>query len=735
MLLTLAAVYGLFTLTVSAQPIALSPVPGWVEPIQPVQRSAIPTQEIKNGIYYLLADTQLTVPAQGAQQRFEHYASLVMNTRGLEDAGQITIHFDPLYQQLQLHQLNIIRDGISSSRYSQARISLVQTEQDLQKLLYYGKTALNIVLPDVRVGDIVQYSYSLTGSNPVFADRFNHSQSLNWSVPLHQQHWRLIWQKPEPLYYRFSQQPLPLRITSSAEATIYQLTQTDVAVAKVEDDTPDWYSPYNTLSLSNSEQWQDIAQWGSSLFEPAISNSRTVTEKVARWQLEHATAEQQIIAALLFVQTDIRYLGIELGESSHKPASAEQVLLQRYGDCKDKSVLLVSMLRQLGHQAVPVLVNTERAAKIADVLPSAHAFDHAIVKLEFNNTTYWLDPTRSHQGGPLSTLYQPDYGVALELAKGVNQLTSMSSARQYTKTLINDHFQLTDSLSKPANYTVSTLYSGLAAERVRSQFARNSLNQKEEDYTQFYSRYYATITQAAPIIKTDDRAQGTVKIDEFYLISDFWDSEDNHKFSANFYTNGISSYLEQPKIAANRSQPFAIDHPVDIEQTLTIQLNDVNWQFEEETVQELNPFFQYQSQVQFDKATNTLTLNYQYKSLTDHILPEQRSDYLAAVSRAREDLHMGLVQNTQATTEVDDMADTSTILAILFICSYAMLCLICIALWLLDPPPIASEQHFPEPVVRFILTWLVTFSLFGLYWCLKNGALLNKAKAQQSALP
>ncbi len=722
----------------NAADIVLSPVPDWVKPLQPALSSDVPARDITNGIYYILADSQRLIPKAAPHHLFEQYASLVISSKGLEKAGQISIYFDPNYQQIQLHQLNIIREGVTSSRYNQARISLVQTEQELQKLLYHGETALNIVLSDLRVGDIVQYSYSLIGSNPVFADRFAVSQTLNWTIPLQQQYWRLIWQRPEPLFYNFSQHTLPVEIDQSASGTEYQLNQTQVIPVKHEADTPVWFSPYNTLTITNSEHWQTIANWGSSLFEPAIDSSPAVVRQAALLKRDAASPEQQIAAALQFVQSEIRYLGIELGESSHKPATADQVLLQRYGDCKDKSVLLVSLLRQLGHTATPVLVNTEQRARLAGVLPSAGAFDHAIVKLEFNNTEYWLDPTRSQQSGPLDSIYQPDYGFALELAPGVTALTPMSSAKQHTKMQIDEQFQLVNSLTEPALYQVTTTYSGLDAERLRSQFASDSISQKTDGYLQFYSRYYPAITLSKPISKTDNLTEGEIIVSEFYQITDFWQDDDGNKLNANFYANGISSYLQLPDFAINRTQPLALTHPVNIEQKITITLNDLDWQFEPDTVLEQNPFFKYQSDLQFNKATRELTLHYQYQSLTDHVMPEQRDAFLAALAKARDDINLEIFQHKTAATSAT-VADSGT-LTFFAIALYLMLCVLCIALWLLVPVNNSrAAGTFPEPRVRFILTWLVTFSLYGMYWCLKNGNRLQsmptESVSEQTAPP
>ena len=48
-----------------------------------------------------------------------------------------------------------------------------------------------------------------------------------------------------------------------------------------------------------------------------------------------------------------------MGTNSHQPTPASETLALRYGDCKDKTVLLISLLKALGVEAHPALVNTE----------------------------------------------------------------------------------------------------------------------------------------------------------------------------------------------------------------------------------------------------------------------------------------------------------------------------------------------------------------------------------------
>ena len=85
-------------------------------------------------------------------------------------------------------------------------------------------------------------------------------------------------------------------------------------------------------------------------------------------------------------------MAVEYGESGYEPHSANEVLFNRYGDCKDQAVLLTAMLRYAGFKAYPVLVPTRSVYPISKNFPSIN-FNHAICALEYGDKLIFMDPT------------------------------------------------------------------------------------------------------------------------------------------------------------------------------------------------------------------------------------------------------------------------------------------------------------------------------------------------------
>jgi len=153
---------------------------------------------------------------------------------------------------------------------------------------------------------------------------------------------------------------------------------------------------------------------------------QSIEDIASKIRENYSTQAQQIEAALKYTQEKIRYVGKEKGQNSHLTTAPEQTHALKYGYCKDKTALFITILKTLKIDAYPALVDTENTKQLAEFPPGINLFDHVLVWLEFNGQQYWLDPTLSNQNGTLDNLYQPDYGYALVLKQGIDQLTPMS---------------------------------------------------------------------------------------------------------------------------------------------------------------------------------------------------------------------------------------------------------------------------------------------------------------------
>jgi lipoprotein NlpI/transglutaminase-like putative cysteine protease len=448
-----------------------APVPSWVDP------TTIPEISKSQPIVIRLADTQYLVDQ--APVVYVRRATFISDAASLSAAGRFAISFAPEYERVQLHAIHLYRGGDRLDRTTTSNIRFLRREQGLEQGVYSGRVTASILLDDVRVGDTLDISYSIYGQNPVFGGKFSGNASWDQSFPTllrrvvfnypvdRQIAWRMIGDRPaQPVVptetvrdgmrkIAFEQRSLPETVS---EAQVY----------------PDFFG-FRFLQFSEFSSWGDVANWANELFQTKVSISNDLQEVVQKIRTLPSD-EARVTAALEFVQSEIRYFSVSLGESSHRPAAPDVVLRRRYGDCKDKSFLLIALLRELGIQSRPVLLQIGRRTGLEKTLPSAQFFDHAIVQVTVDGKTFLLDPTRIGQHGRLDRMGQAHEGAqTLVVAPETRQLTTISTDN--IKDIVNDETQERATLSKlggEGQLDVRRVWNGLGAEHIRVAFEHTS---------------------------------------------------------------------------------------------------------------------------------------------------------------------------------------------------------------------------------------------------------------------
>ena len=577
-------------------------IPEWVRPVKVPEPEVVPHDQISGGVHYLLVDYQVLVPEDDSPSFYTHYADLITNQSGLDEESQINISFDPIYESVKLHHVVVKRDGKTIDKLKRARIAVLDYEDELDYQLYNGRKKINILLEDLRVGDRLEYSYTVSGRNPVYDGVFDAEFQLQWGVPVDTVSIGIYWQKKQMLFNRMINSDLSVKHIKGDRGSEFWVTASNVKPVDKEEDVPSWFDPYARVNFSESASWGSVAKWGSGLFEPAMNSAEAVTDIADDIAKQNADVSQRIVAALAYVQSNIRYVGIELGMNSHQASPAELTLARRYGDCKDKAALLVSFLRRMGIEAYPALVNTWAKGKIHDWLPSRSAFDHVIVAAYKDSKVYWIDPTRQFQSGSLDDIYQPLYGYALVLDGQSTKLASMESGTVKTGYFVSDLFDITAGESGEVLFNSRTEFMGLNAERQRNNLSRDGLGQISRNYLDFHNGYYDEIEPVSDLRFFEDDKKNRLVAEEQYRILRFWKKADKKgKYSGWIYSNAINYYLEEPE-DKHREQDYKIAYPVNIQQEITILLGKEEWEFNEETVNIRNEFFDYDFQIRFNKA-------------------------------------------------------------------------------------------------------------------------------------
>lgn len=636
----------------------IKPRPDWVKLIAPDLNALDKDNQVSRGVYYLLADNQVKV-SDAQKTTYRHYTIKALNVQGLDQLGHVEIWFDPSYQKLTLHSVSIYRGNKVINKLNSAKVKILQREKELELRIYDGSKTANIFLEDIQVGDILDYAYTISGSNPVFKQHQFGGFDLQWGAPVSQIFNRLLLPKKSEVHFTYVNAKQEVQTQELANEREYIWERKQVPALIVAAETPSWYDAYPYVQWGDFKSWQGVAQWALPLYRIPNTYNNSLQKIINQIAEKHSGAEERMLAALLFVQKEIRYLGVEIGANSHAPNSPDLVLSRRFGDCKDKTLLTLTLLKALGIKAQAALVNTNLRRGIAQLEPSPNVFNHVIVRAQVGGKDYWLDPTRQQQISSLDQLYQPNYDLSLLIDADSTALTPMPKLdSQVQKRIVHTVIDNSAGIAQAAKMTVTTTYQGISAENIRNSLAVENLDDLQKRYMNYYARYYPSISLASAMKVVDDEATSQLRITEHYLIPQLWSRDDAKKrLESLYYAPEIDSLLTRPSQPI-RTSPLALSHPIDLEQVTEILLPE-SWTITEESKRIEGPGFELTHKVSSNEKS--ITMRDHYISRADHLLPEQVSKHVEAIEQVKNVLGYSLWKNDQQSTPTSNNQEQSNI--------------------------------------------------------------------------
>lgn len=548
----------------------ITPKPEW---IQFKQVDVKPIENEQSSETYLAYEVFRDLSQQDEIYTF-HLSAQVNNTQGIEELSQVYASFYPTYETVQWHSIDIIRDGKVTSRLNRDDFNVFQPEDDIDSKIYDEEWRVLSVIKDVRVGDIVSYSYSVIGQNPIFGDHKLGRVSLSFGVPLEYTNLIIRTQKQQPLYFKMHNFQAEMQNFEKDGLTYYQLEQHNIPAYVSEDYMPESEVISRSLEFSSFKNWSEVNKWAQALYDDKYQLDELLKKHAQEWKKASASKIDYANQAIEFVQKDIRYWGIETGVNSHLPSFPSETAARRYGDCKDKAVLLTALLRDNGIEAYPALVSGSKTSFVFERLATPSAFDHAITTFFIDGKQYWIDGTIDSQGTQLANITHPDYKGALVIRDGESQLSTMEpgSDSQYINDLNVSHEYLVDSAKDEVTLRIVSVYRGGIADSMRRYTNTNTTQKIDNNSLQYFSTYYDSIEIAKPSTVVDDPKSNTVTHETHFLIKNAGEDK-SARVEYFFYLPELREYSFLPNNRA-RHQAYELLYPFDFTSKMTVKTVD-----------------------------------------------------------------------------------------------------------------------------------------------------------------
>ncbi len=472
--------------------------------------------------------------------------------------GQVSLQFNPAYQTLKLHRLAILRGGQEIDHTVSVPVRFLQRETQLEHGVYNGIITASMTLPDIRVGDVLHIVYTVEGHNPILGSRYTDGAAWTEVHPVLHRKVTLTAPQDRKIAWRWVGDALDMpeivpheQVEGSVHRTVFEGRA--LPGVDLEPGMPAHSRPFRWLQFSEYAQWEEVGQWAADLFpapevlpaelDPVMARLRMLPDDAAR-----------VGEALRWVQENIRYYSVQLGESSHRPQPADKVLSNRYGDCKDKSLLLLGMLRALAIEADPALVSLRTRKSMNGLLPSPDVFDHVVVRVRLNGISYFVDPTRSKQAGPLDRM-----GQHLEDAEVLVAKSDSSGAEIVRSTKRSEVFRseltevfLLDAFGEDGQLQVDLTVNGLEADAFRAALPRLDEADRRRWALEGYERRYPGLQLTSGPVFSDEPALNQIRIASSFRIPKLA-REVNGDWIVRFMANNLRGSVQIPDRLSRRS--------------------------------------------------------------------------------------------------------------------------------------------------------------------------------------
>lgn len=596
--------------------ISQAPIPEWVRPAEKIEELSRPN------LIALLFDSQFYL-SRNSRTCYRQRAFQANNRQELDVLNCFEVEYDESIETLDVHFVRQYRNNTWVDITNKVLLSTKNQKHTSDTFQFNGVVSQEFRVPDVKVGDIVTWCYSITNTCPLLS--MEASVPCENSFSLAHDRIRFVSDFEEDLNIGFnnqeimpvlSQSPFQAPSGKTYKETLFEFY--DAPPLPSEAGMPSWFSR-NTIFVSLHKEWKEYVDFHLDNYaDTEIPES--LLNVLNEIETNYSTIEDRITASIDFVQKEITYVTFESFAWGRKPFPLEKTIATRMGDCKNKTYVLITMLRHFGVESYPALQSYIRPPS---EFPPACIFDHILVYFLFEGKDYWIETTNSYQEGPFTQRIKSGPQVALILRKGNNALTPLPEGPG-SSLVYHETFDFSQDPQK-VFLTVNTYFKSDSADNVRLQFEDISIENRSSGAITFYKDPYPSIEFTKELEFIDHKVINMVQINEFYVFN----SQDLNVDEDGYFGADLHAFMRPLNVELQdspRIYPMHLHHPYQVKHQIDF-IYPEDWNFEKETMETVvdNKFFKAIRLQNLEGQGISLEAKYTSKSFS--VAPEEYEDF------------------------------------------------------------------------------------------------------------
>jgi len=357
----------------------------------------------ETGAVILLKDYQFNIESKNQGTTVIRVLGKIYSKQAMYDYSQIPIAYNSFYEEAVLNFARVICTDGKVREVTGDAIQIKTSPEVRGGTQYTDNQYLTFALSGLEVGAAFEYQITFNQKNPIIKGEWfdNHwfggmLQSLSPPYtpridPVLTSRYTLrVPRECQFQYYLTMGSKEPIKKTTKDQDE-YLWVFNNLRAITMEDAMPELGSLSPVLIISSLKDWTQLNQWAYDKIIPRIEVTEEIKDQAVKLTLNAETSDEKIRSIADFIQTNIRYVYADLNRGGYTPHSVGDIMKSRYGDCKDQTILLISMLKAIGIKAYPALINPYPNEEFIKI-PSIY-WSHLITYIPQPDKDIWLDMT------------------------------------------------------------------------------------------------------------------------------------------------------------------------------------------------------------------------------------------------------------------------------------------------------------------------------------------------------
>ncbi len=329
------------------------------------------TPKTEDPYQYLYRIRSVTYDPGSPYTMTNRYSIRIQNAGGMETFNILKLPYHPRGERIQVNDLHVrTPDGKTIAPANMRDAFITEDNADGMST---GMRVLNVPVPGLAPGCILEYTVTELSLGVVagpLTTSFHFATDMPCALDI-----LYIHSPVAKIEYRHSTGTKPLKIPTGL--VWVERTQPGISY-ELHQPSLEKFVPV-LWTGDGGESWARLGHEYLSLIQHKLKPDETIT-KLAKEKTKNCTTDAERIAILSsYVRDTLSYAAIEFGMRGLIPNTANESIKNRYGDCKDHSVLMYQLLRAVGIPAKLVLANASTA--VQPDLPALGAFNHMITAI------------------------------------------------------------------------------------------------------------------------------------------------------------------------------------------------------------------------------------------------------------------------------------------------------------------------------------------------------------------